>query len=619
MPFANPLGLIALLAVPAVLALHLFRRRFQPREVSALFLWRARDSAPAAGRHREPLRSSASLWLELACAALLALAFSGPRAGCAGARGEHFVVVLDGSASMAARSSRGAAYERAAQVLRERIDALERGSRVTLVESARHARVLAGPSALPSDALEALASWRPSAPQHDLTAALSLARQFSGEARVVVCTDRFEPQRWGDDIELIATGEPLDNWAFLRAARTLEADASGVERERLYLTLASFAAAERELSVVVRDGERELSRASLRLAAGARELLAFDAPPEGPPLTVHLEDDALAVDNTAWLAPPVRRTLALHSDLPHETLAALGLARGEEGGIERWLALVPRSHAARELARAQLSLGAARETEGPAWFIELAELGSERRDWLGPLLVDRTHPALDGVTLDGLVWSGDPQLRLSGTPLISVGDVALLSEERLGSRRVWRFNLDPQRSSLQRAPDWPILLANLSELRRAAASGAVSNNLALGQRLEYTLDARTAAAAGSDATYELAGPLDSARGLPGAESTGPVRTLPLRAHLEYDGFEVPGWYRLSAGGGELALLGVSFLDGSQSDLRTAGSGRRESTRAAQLSQPPISWLELLAIVLALAAACGDWWVLSRWRRAAPQL
>ena len=85
--FANPLGLLALLAVPAVVALHLYRRRFEPRPVSALFLWGADDRAPVAGRKREPLRTSVSFWCELLAVALLALAFSGPRSAWTPATG----------------------------------------------------------------------------------------------------------------------------------------------------------------------------------------------------------------------------------------------------------------------------------------------------------------------------------------------------------------------------------------------------------------------------------------------------------------------------------------------------------------------------------------------------
>ncbi|MBM3978468.1 MAG: hypothetical protein FJ299_15960 [Planctomycetes bacterium] len=104
--FHLPWGLLALLAVPAILALHLFRRRFQPRVVSALFLWAPDDHVVVAGRKREPLRQSVSLWSELLAAACLALALAGPRS-CGQESAEHLVVVLDGSASMAATGTDG--------------------------------------------------------------------------------------------------------------------------------------------------------------------------------------------------------------------------------------------------------------------------------------------------------------------------------------------------------------------------------------------------------------------------------------------------------------------------------------------------------------------------------
>ena len=60
--FAYPPGLLALLGVPAVVALHLYRRRFQPQRVSALFLWGLADRTPLSGRTRERLqRSPASI------------------------------------------------------------------------------------------------------------------------------------------------------------------------------------------------------------------------------------------------------------------------------------------------------------------------------------------------------------------------------------------------------------------------------------------------------------------------------------------------------------------------------------------------------------------------------
>ena len=64
----NPLGLFALAAVPAVLALHLFRRRFRPRTVSALFLWDEPPDATPAGRRRERLERFLARRLEVPAA-----------------------------------------------------------------------------------------------------------------------------------------------------------------------------------------------------------------------------------------------------------------------------------------------------------------------------------------------------------------------------------------------------------------------------------------------------------------------------------------------------------------------------------------------------------------------
>src|SRR5262252_10691585 len=99
--FAHPLGLLALAAVPAVVALHLFRRRFAERPVSALFLWQAVDHASVAGRRLEPLHRNPSFWLELLAAALLGLACAAPRLPWT-QPARHLVVVVDGSLSMAA-------------------------------------------------------------------------------------------------------------------------------------------------------------------------------------------------------------------------------------------------------------------------------------------------------------------------------------------------------------------------------------------------------------------------------------------------------------------------------------------------------------------------------------
>src|SRR6185436_19000211 len=129
---------------------HLFRRRFAPQRVSALFLWQPLDRSAVAGRRIERLHRSPSFWLELLAAALLGLACAGPRLPWT-QPARHLVAVLDGSVSMQAGNSETARARAIAQV-RARIAALPRRSCVTLIESGPAPRILAGPAAFPSEA-----------------------------------------------------------------------------------------------------------------------------------------------------------------------------------------------------------------------------------------------------------------------------------------------------------------------------------------------------------------------------------------------------------------------------------------------------------------------------------
>ena len=103
MYFANPWGLVALAAVPAIIAIHLFHRRFPPLVVAGLHLWTPETRQTLAGRRVERLPVSTSLILELLAAVLLAAGLSEPHFGGL-SEAVHLVVVLDSSASMSAKA-----------------------------------------------------------------------------------------------------------------------------------------------------------------------------------------------------------------------------------------------------------------------------------------------------------------------------------------------------------------------------------------------------------------------------------------------------------------------------------------------------------------------------------
>src|SRR4029453_8131568 len=86
MIFTTPLGLLGLLAIPAIVAIHLFRRRFPVKPVAGLFLWQVVRQRPEGGGRIARLPITTSLILECLAALALTLVVAGPRVFSARAR-----------------------------------------------------------------------------------------------------------------------------------------------------------------------------------------------------------------------------------------------------------------------------------------------------------------------------------------------------------------------------------------------------------------------------------------------------------------------------------------------------------------------------------------------------
>ena len=103
MSFASPGWLALWLAGLPILLLHVFVRRPQRRTVSSLFLWRRVSSR--VDERRPSLKSplfNLPLWLQLMFVFLTGLALSNPSLGEGTAYGNHLILVIDNSGSMAA-------------------------------------------------------------------------------------------------------------------------------------------------------------------------------------------------------------------------------------------------------------------------------------------------------------------------------------------------------------------------------------------------------------------------------------------------------------------------------------------------------------------------------------
>jgi hypothetical protein len=569
--FANPAGLWALLALPAIVGLHLLHRRHRPRRVAGLFLWRATGPDPAGGRRVDRLRNRVSLWVELLLAALLALLLADPRFDRGLAR-RHLLIVLDDRASLSARARDRDTREAAVRAVRELLAAESVPPAVTLIRSGEAPRLLVGPAGSVPDAERALATWRPERREHSLRPALELARELHGERTVLwLISDRL-PDSGEVPGSVRAVGQAAPNAAWTTVRRL-----PGPEGERVFGLVRGFAARPLTRRAVLTDSQGAVLAETTLPAGpeGSRVELKVPAGREAESLLLRLEPgDALSLDDEVLLPPRPRRVVSYHVALPDgaEREAArraleaagsveTGLATREVETAEAADLLVARAD--RPLSRPGLRLLPRPEREP----------GSEEGDeaLLGPFLSDPQHPLTRGLGSEGLIWAGSRPGALPGDPLLLADDRVLLA---LAGPEVV-LNGELAGGNLTRHPAWPVLIANLVERARAGLPGLEVSLLRAGE------EARLLPIPGTRVEpATLRGPRGEERPLR-PDARGVLRTGPL---------ERPGRYEIRRDGRSLAELSVYLGDPGASDLRRARGGERLAPAVAAPERLPAAGL-----------------------------
>jgi hypothetical protein len=589
--FAAPWGLLALLAVPVIVGIHLFRRRFPPRPVAGLFLWQTLRQTPEGGGRITRLPMTLSLLLECLAALAFALIVAGARVAPA-AVSQHLVVLLDDSASMSAVNASGeSTRDRAVRRVLAEIDRLPSGGRVTLIQSGERPAILSGPATLPREARAALASWKPEAQHHAMSLGIRFARELAGSTGMIMVVSDQAPAARGepqfDNALWISSGETVPNVGITSAQRTVQASGTG----SLFLTLTSNAAGSMKRRLSVRAGQQEVLARELDVPAGSSSL-TLALPAGTPAVRVTLSDDALARDNEVMLAEPRPQTIAVENRLPEgrgrtalfNALNALsGVAAAESGH----LAFVDAATLDRPGNTDVWRVGFGKPPG--SWAVS-----GESQDFIGPFVMEKRHPLLLGMTLDGVVWSGAvPLARGAVRPVVSSGDrplAGMRSDTSLPGAAIL-FNLDLDRTNLIRSPDWPILISNLVEMRRQSLPGPERWNYRSGEWIRARLDRDPAA--------------------PLRYRCGAVEhALPASRLIEFIAPSPGGLLEILEGDRVLFQVGVNFLDEEETALAhesTADAGQLASVAGMRAetgaASDPLFWILLAAGGLAML---GNW-------------
>jgi len=431
---ANPWGLLALLGIPAVVAIHLLRRKSRRVVVSTLFLVERLLPSSEGGRRFRMLQNSLPLWVQIFAVTALAWLLSRPRWIDAQST-QTVVAVFDTSASMEA--FRDETLLAASREL-DRVKSASAKTQWILLRSDA-ARLAAGQELSPALA-EVDKHWHPVLGTHDTTEAFRLARALAGQKGTVMY---FTDHRPGPDeaagISWVACGDVIENTGFLGA---------GVQDGRWNALVKNFGTQTREARWRI-AGQEQWQTVSL--APGGMTEISGAWPADSDRLVLETGDDRFALDNRLPLLQPVPKSLTVHAaesaefrPLFEQLLriaepASPGLAGAADVSLGIYSPLTP-----------QAQKGAA--------LIFVEDSAKEQKPLSG-LIIAENHPLMENLNWQGLMVRdtfGMP-FREGDTALLWQGSRPLIFLRTQDQSPQVVFNFDVRRSNALRLPAFALL------------------------------------------------------------------------------------------------------------------------------------------------------------------
>jgi hypothetical protein len=611
-----PLSLVLLLLLPVVVAMYLLKLRRTEQQVSSVYLWQRMVRDVEANAPWQRLRRNLLLLLQLLMMLFLILALARPFSYVEGSGSRSTILIIDTSASMAARDIQPNRLEAAKQQARRIIGGLPDDARVTVIAAGEGAEVRVSSSQDPRQVDLAIDSLQVQPGGSRMEEALELASAIAArqpETEMVVLSDGNVdlPERLAvsGQVRYLPVGTQDDNQAI--SLLSIERNLEGLTAFAQVTNYAAVGAEPQQRRISFFADGQLVQAFDLELEPDSQQaVLAPDLPISAAMIEARLDgQDMLSLDDRAWVinrpVQPVQVTLvsqgnrfletglsllpgvALTSILPEDWEVATGPASDEQTGSRLTIfdGHVPLTRTLP--AENMLFIGPLTSSEffTITGSIENPVFGAaEAAD---PLLDDisdlRSINLLDAARIPLPDWA---------RPVIvgetSDGQFPLLFRGEPGGQRIAVLTFDLRRSDLPLQVAFPILLSNLLDWL-APAEISLPAEAAPGATLSFQAPAaaENLRLAWPDGRLQ---PLDS--------QAGRVSSPPL---------DQLGVYQVQWGEGQQAAFAVNLFSPQESKISPAGelalsaveagSDAVDGQQARREWWRPLAWIALLLIML----------------------
>lgn len=549
--FANPWGALALLGLPAVIAIHCLQQKSRTLQISTLFLLERLAPDSKEGRRFTWVRSSLAFWLQILCVLLLTWLLLEPRWLRADAV-QRVVLVLDSSISM--QAFKNDLVAKVSPRLHALASLAPRTYWTLLETDPQHPTLYEG---LDLAAMEQkLQGWTPSLPAHDPSHALELARTLAPRDTVVIfVTDR--PHEVPGGVDLLAIGESIENCGLIG----LRITGTGSDLEWQVMAQNYGQKAAHRFWWIELAGQKS-ERQPLDLEPGHSKVLKGKFPPDMDHLEICMDSDRFQLDDRMLIVRPQPKRLSI--DL-----------RGDDATTELFVHLTQILPALAAVQPGQTADLAFISTSPQSLIpkdahsaIILFNNPVANESYIGGPFAVEDDPLNQDLNWQSLVVQPSPPLKLEPQ------DHVLLWKERNpmiyirtlpGDRRQLVFNFNFPTSNATRLPAFVLLLSRFIESIRVEKRAPEIRNMELAESLTLAADAQ----GGSFIVRD---------------SSGSESKVDARAFVTLRAPSLPGAFSITQGGQLLLSGATQFADARESDFRTATTIDTLSDHRAKLME-----------------------------------
>ena len=560
--FFWPHALWSLISVPLLIAIWLLRRRHRVYTVSSLMLWEHLRPLTQSGLRLNRLQTQFLFFLELLILLLLVSGATGP-AILSGDRFRPLTVVLDDSVSMRASDGQESFREKGIKQL-EKILHSRPFRPVRFVLAGTEPKILDGDSGIS----EMRKEWQCYSPGARMDAALGTAEEISGkDGMILVISDHGPSGNLDSRIVWQAVGTPLSNAGFVSGVRS-----SAGDTDRILLETGNFSNQKMKTGLKM-DGRDQ----QMEMEARGTKRMTFELPGNADkPIAFQLPEDALAEDNQLVLFPPQVKKAGVEVRIVNPGLHALVKRAVQASGlVSAHFPVIP-----------DILFTDSRETvaaNGRTWTVQMIS-EKEARPCKGPFVLDNSHPLMKGISLEGIIWASGTKAQLPGIPVISIGDIPVLTDLRKPSGvHEIRVRMDGNRSTLPITPAWPGLIWNLIHWRISELPGIRESNVRTGTLLCFVPEDRAA-------NVGIMLPDRTEQNVPVTDGTACIQVYQ------------PGIYTVASGNRETRFA-ANLFSPEESDLSMCVSGKWgnwDDDAAVRSDYLPLDWIFLLLALAGLA-------------------